>query len=220
MPTASPPALIVSFRSLTPVAADALVTILHDRRAPGAVWLSPGPPPRRAWWLAVVAVNALAIAATIAAVQRMPLALPALVGLAVGMIASLRRAAWRATSLPWRPGIYAIGPHVVDARTEAIAVHALVRVAGLDSDPGAVVVLSTRGLEIARTGSPAAAQAMRARIARAEPSEPGRRDVLREVLSQRRARVAPMPGPLALRHAWATGAIAAVAMAMILTITR
>ncbi|MCE9574857.1 MAG: hypothetical protein K8W52_17030 [Deltaproteobacteria bacterium] len=213
------PSLTVPFRSLTPVGADALVAMLHGQRAPGAVWLAARrPPPRHRLALGLM-VLALALMGTAVALDGAPRAMlvgAPCAGLGAWLIAGAQRAAWLTRTLPWRPGIYAIGPHVVDASSELLVVDALVRVAALDSDPRAIAVMSTREIVVARTDSPAAAQALRARIAEASPSEPGRPDPLREALALRRTRAATSIEPLALRHAWATGVIAA---AMLIAIT-
>lgn len=217
------PALTVPFRSLTPIGADALVAMLHDRRAPGAVWLAPGrSPPRHrlALGLVVLSVALLGLALALAGAPRAMLVSAPCAGLGAGLIAGALRAVWLAQTLPWRPGIYAIGSHVVDASTELLVVDELVRVAALDSDPRAIAVMTSREIVVARTESIPEAHRLRARIAGAERSAPGRADPLREALALRRARLAAPRAPLVLRHAWLTGAVAAAMVAVLGVLAR
>jgi hypothetical protein len=130
---------------------------------------------------------------------------------------------WRQRRLPWRPGVYAIGPHVVDARRARLRFFAISSVvADLDGDRGPHRPCAVRVVSSWKTHTIRIADrdvAMRVRDQLTSP----RGDVLAPLVALSAAAKPGDPGgaprePLALRFAFVTAALIAGAITPLITL--
>jgi len=138
---------VVDLRAISKTASQPIIDALHARIEPGGVLINDDDSVANGLrWVVTtlatlfVAIGYVGVATSAGDPKRMDGAIGMGFMLWIAIWAALgpSRLFWRKRNLPWKPGVYGIGPHVVDARTAKLRFFAIQSVAAeLDGDRGA-----------------------------------------------------------------------------------
>jgi hypothetical protein len=138
----------VDLAAVSKTASQPIIDALNARIEPGGVTISDDDSVANGLrWVAAVLLTAFCVIALLgvhAKGDTNPKRMKAIIGNAMFMWLAIWAALgpfrlyWRKRRLPWKPGVYAIGPHVVDARSSKLRFFVIQSVdADLDGDRGA-----------------------------------------------------------------------------------